>query len=244
MGPYRYREAELDRLAVHVERLAEGQPWQHIAGTVVFAGLDLTVSSDVLIPRPETEELVTWAVERLASLSPGASLLDMGTGSGCIALAMKAQLPTLRVVGWDVSRKALAVAEANALRCSLAVDFELQNILFASRPASPHAVILSNPPYIPESEKLQMAKNVTAHEPSLALFVPDAEPLIFFRAIIAFSENAGLKNGGWLGMECHTRLAENVARLVRSRTGWSSVTVRSDLQGMPRHVVARWGSDS
>jgi release factor glutamine methyltransferase len=239
MGAYRYREAELDRLAVIVERLGEGEPWQHISGTVVFMGLELTVSPDVLIPRPETEELVAWAVDRVSENPSGARLLDMGTGSGCIALAMKDKLPGLEVTAWDVSKEALAVAESNAARSNLTVEFAQQDILLASPPEKPYDLILSNPPYIPESEKPHMARNVTAHEPSLALFVPGSEPLLFYRAILAFSENGGLIQGGWLGMECHTRYADEVARLLRSHGAWSSVSVRSDLQGMPRHVVAR-----
>ena len=236
----RWSESELDRLAVRAARLAEGEPLQHVLGQAWFDGMALRVTPDVLIPRPETEELAAWMAGKLAEVSHSAPrALDWCTGSGCIALSLKKRVPRAEVHAWDVSEQALNVAQANAEALGLNVTAAESDLLSASPPSWPFHLVVSNPPYIPEAERTDMHARVVDHEPALALFVPDADPLLFYCALVRWCEDGGLSEAGWLGMECHHVYAGDVAALLTGSGRWKHVEILEDLQGKPRHVVAR-----
>ena len=218
-----------------INRLKAGEPVQYVTGIADFYGLQLNVSPAVLIPRPETEELVEWILEE-QSADTGLAVLDVGTGSGCIALALKSRRPGWSVSGVDVSEEALTVARSNGERLGVGVDFHLAD---ARQPdfapaSSPYDVLVSNPPYIPPSERDRMGTSTLAHEPDLALFVAEADPLLFYRSIA----EAGLKSlgeGGALYFETNEFNNERVVELLQD-LGYLGVEARRDLQGKWRMV--------
>ncbi len=249
-----------------VERLKTGEPMQYIVGRTEFHGLMLKVTPDVLIPRPETEELVEWVLDELP---PGKlKLLDVGTGSGCIAITLGKRRPESEVYACDVSERAIAVARRNAHENGVNVHFFVQDILtplavspsisnpvasgitgsttckgaspaVGSTPAfedgSFHAVI-SNPPYVLETEREQMEANVLHFEPSEALFVPDSTPLLFYERIAHLSLGL-LGEGGLLFFEVNRNKGEEVRAILYER-GYRDVELRSDMAGNPRMVRA------
>ena len=243
---YLWNESQLDRLAVWAERVSGGEPLQHVLGVAHFDGLTLEVNPHVLIPRPETEELVAAVAERVSGVGAAQVLVDWCTGSGCMALALKRRRPNAVVVGLDVSREALEVARRNAAHACLNVEFQWNDLrdpaptlLGSGRALGAADVVVANPPYIPASEASRMASRVTRHEPHLALFVPDDDPLCFVHALWTWCEAGGVKDNGWVGVECHTEWATSVAAEWRTRQGWVDVQVLRDLQGLERHVLAR-----
>ena len=237
---FRWSESLLDRLAVWADRLNEGEPLQHVLGEAWFDGLRISVSPSVLIPRPETEELVEALSNQLKSeASHPLHIVDWCTGSGCIALALKKRFPEAAVSAWDLSSDALEVARANALQNHLSVDFDVRDALSDTPGGLAVDAVVSNPPYIPHSEAPGMHPRVTRHEPAMALFVPSDDPLCFYRALQRWCEQGGLRAEGWLAMECHTKFASDVAGLLTSSGGWKNVEMLHDLQGLPRHVLAQ-----
>ena len=236
----RWSESELDRLAVWAARLSEGEPLQHVLGQAWFDGMALHVTPDVLIPRPETEELSAWMAQKLAAVSHSAPrALDWCTGSGCIALSLKKRVPRAEVHAWDVSAQALGVAQANATNQGCDLKTGESDLLNAMCPSAPFHLVVSNPPYIPATESADMHARVVDHEPALALFVPDEDPLVFHHALVRWCEDGGLSQEGWLGMECHHAFAGGVAGVLARSGRWKHVEILEDLQGKPRHVVAR-----
>lgn len=219
-------------------RLAAGEPVQYILGEADFFGLKFNVNPAVLIPRPETEELVFW-IEETANAHPHLrSVLDIGTGSGCIPITLKKRLPRLDISALDVSEKALQTARENAEKNAVAVDFILQDILnekgWGSLPTCD--IIVSNPPYIPTREKTLMPSHVLEHEPHLALFTTDENPLIFYKKITAFARQK-LSKSGFLFFECNEYNAEEVAAHVRAN-GFDYVKIKEDMQGKKRMIAA------
>lgn len=210
-----------DLLKFHwaVEDLKRYRPIQHIIGHTEFCGLQIEVSQDVLIPRPETEEIVYRIQDimndRLPSLEKP-QILDICTGSGCIALALKNFRSEAKVLGVDISTKALAIAKSNAKRLGMAVEFVEHDILNGTMqlPIETFDVIVSNPPYICESEKIDMSANVLDHEPGIALFVPDQDPLLFYRAIAQYAINH-LSDRGFLAFEINEHLGEETCALLQ-----------------------------
>ena len=241
MNNYRFPESEIDRLAVMADRMSKGEPVQYIMGTAHFDGHNYNVDSRVLIPRPETEELVFSIVEKLKDSELKGFVLDIGTGSGCIALAIKKRLPEWEVFASDFSEGAIEVAKENSELIESEVGFECSDI-FQKRPFENRVfdAVVSNPPYIPEHEKNDMEHRVVEYEPISALFVPNNDPLLFYKRIIELCEGGMLKSGGWLALECHMRYVKDVAELFSVlNTNWGYVSVIEDLQGKPRHVLAR-----
>lgn len=167
--------------------LSEEKPIQYITGLAYFRSLELEVTPDVLIPRPETEELVEWVVETYSGKQIPKTILDIGTGSGCIALSLAQELPHCKVIGIDVRSEVLKIAKKNGERNKVAVEWSQQNILEWKNGSIPADVIVSNPPYIMPKEKNAMKKNVLNYEPHLALFVEGEDPLLFYNKIIAFA---------------------------------------------------------
>ena len=236
----KWQEAQLDRLAVFADRVNEGEPLQHVLQEAWFDGLRLGASAKALIPRPETEELVAAMAAKVDLKSAKTSrIADWCTGSGCLALALKNRFPHAEVHGFDVSEEALSVAKANASATELEVRFDIQDMLCAFPPDVPYDMVVCNPPYIPKADAKDMHPRVLDHEPHLALFVPDDDPLVFYNQLAAWCTDGGLRSSGWLGMECHTEKAGDVAALLVPSRGWKDVEILLDLQGLPRHVVAR-----
>lgn len=228
-------DAEVELPARMVDELVSGRPVQYVLGRTEFCGLEIGVGEGVLIPRPETEELVA----HMLSSSPGARrMLDVGTGSGCIALALKASRPEVEVVAVDLSVCALARARENARALGLAVEFRQDDAL-AGLPATegPFDVIVSNPPYIPASEREGMQRHVTDYEPAEALFVPDGDPLCFYRAI-ARAGHRLLAPGGALWFEVHSPLAARTGALLQAE-GYAEVRCFQDIYDKPRILWSR-----
>ena len=294
------------RLEKIMQRLEKSEPVQYVLGAEWFAGRLFDVAPGVLIPRPETEDLVKWACDEakekekednskdergkeekevskkgeapqkeeqllssplkeeeeglrkgkdasqkeeqpLSSLLknnkevsekgeevPHPSILDIGTGSGCIAITVALALPQARVTAWDISTDALAIAAGNAHRLGASVRFEHQDALNAPDDEERWDVIVSNPPYICDKERADMSDNVLSYEPELALFVPDSDPLLFYRAIARYASKA-LKPGGRLLFETNTAYAHEVAQAMANE-GFTAIEVRNDCFGKPRMV--------
>ncbi len=224
-----------DGWETELERLASGEPFQYVMGQMEFCGLPFRVTSAVLIPRPETEELVSTIISENAGRN-GLSVLDIGTGSGAIAVTLAKELPDARVTALDVSEGALAVAAGNAERNGVAVSFMKSDILSEAPLPGRYDLIVSNPPYVPERDREGMHRNVRDHEPALALFVPDDRPLLFYEAI-ANKAAATLNPGGRLYMETYEAYHQELKQLLEDN-GFTNVGCWNDLFGRPRFVVA------
>ena len=220
------------------ERLKNHEPIQYILGETEFYGLKFKVNPSVLIPRPETEELVEWVKPphppKGGFLSGTPTLLDVGTGSGCIAVALKKKFPSANVSAMDISPEALALAKENAALNEVNIEFIQDDILHPAATDRKWDVIVSNPPYIPASEQRYLHKNVTDFEPHLALFVQDNDPLIFYRKIAEFALSH-LTAGGRLYVEIHQSLGRQCCQLLESM-GFQSVELRKDLSGNDRMI--------
>ncbi len=227
-------EHDPSELAEDIKRLNTHEPLQYVLGYAWFYGRRFEVTPDALIPRPETELLVQFITDHLGKSFSG-SLLDIGTGSGCIAITLALELPKATIFATDISSKALTVAQRNADHLGSSVTFLDHNILVDSI-ADQLDVIVSNPPYILEREMASMEINVTHFEPHSALFVPDTDPLIFHRTI-AQKAMLALKPGGLLAMEINEALGEATATVLRE-TGYQEVVVHKDLDNKNRFVSA------
>jgi release factor glutamine methyltransferase len=225
------------KLTSALNELKKEKPLQYVTGKVEFLDLELEVDERVLIPRPETEELVSWVIEENEDRTM-LNLLDIGTGSGCIALSLKKFLAGSTVHATDISTGALEVAESNAARYSLEISFYAADIRSDrnSLPDIEFDIIVSNPPYVTEGEKIHMRKNVKGFEPAAALFVPDNDPLIYYRAIADFAGRK-LKEGGIVYVEINERFGEQCANLFRNN-GFKGVLKKQDLNGKDRMIKA------
>ncbi|RNL52357.1 peptide chain release factor N(5)-glutamine methyltransferase [Pedobacter jejuensis] len=225
---------DLDKLNKVLKELSTGKPIQQILGETIFYKLPFKITADVLIPRPETEELVDWIITELKDKNK--SLLDVGTGSGCIPITLKKNLPQLDVSALDVSANALSIARANASLNKVEVNFIEADILNYTSDIK-YDVIVSNPPYIRELEKADMHENVLAHEPHLALFVSDENPLIFYDAISDFALK-NLNPNGYLFFEINEYLWVETLQILMDKR-FKNIELRKDMQGKDRMVLAR-----
>ena len=274
------REQEERELLALAARVAGGEPVQYVLGEAEFCGMELRVRPGVLIPRPETEELVAWAAEVGRKMMqaektetpetpeapetpetpeqpatpenpthPALRILDIGTGSGCIAIALARQLPQAEVEAWDVSEEALEVARENGEQMGVGVAWRkvdvldgldnlerLDNLGELERPA-PFSLIISNPPYICEEERGEMEANVLEHEPEVALFVPNDDPLRFYRRMAELGRDGLLAAGGTLLFEVNRRFGHEVVRMLEEM-GYEEVELRKDFFGNERMVKA------
>ena len=223
-----------DAVLRHIQqRLLQGEPVQYVLGVAEFGGRQFRVAPGVLIPRPETLELCQWVEEER-----GTTILDIGTGSGCIACTLAAELPEAQVTAWDISETALAIAQENAQRLGVQVKFEKQDALHPSPFTNPQwNIIVSNPPYVCEKERAAMERHVLDYEPSLALFVPDDDPLLFYRAIADYARQS-LTAGGSLFFEINPLYAEQLQSLLSSMS-YHHIEVRDDQYGKPRMIKAQ-----
>lgn len=220
------------------KRLLTGEPVQYVVGFAWFYGIKFKVNPSVLIPRPETEELVEWIFETLKKDKSKISVLDIGTGSGCIAITLKVKNTDLKVSALDVSESALITASRNAFRNNADIDFKCLNILDEKHQSQlPNFdLIVSNPPYIPHREKSLMHANVLDNEPHLALFVEDNDALIFYNTIADFAKKH-LNTEGYLFFECNEYNAQNVVSILEKK-GFCDVQLRQDMSGKDRMIRA------
>lgn len=250
-------DADTLRLQQSVARLLDSEPLQYVTGTAFFCGHPFHVAPGVLIPRPETEWIVDTAVNLVTSGS-SPRILDIGTGSGCIATSISLALADKHCYteAWDISEDALRIAADNAKRLGAEVEFRRRDALRleddfsteekleaeqggaeALRDSASWDIIVSNPPYICNREAADMHANVLRHEPHLALFVPDTDPLLFYRAIARYAMRS-LRKGGWLLFECNTLYAHDTAQMTLDM-GFATSVVEDDCFGKPRFVKAQ-----
>lgn len=227
---------EIEGLDAVIERLAAGCPVQYVLGSAEFRGLRFAVGEGVLIPRPETEELVAWIAREERN---AAALLDVGTGSGCIAVALSRELPATRVYAADLSERALAAAAENARRLGADIVLRRADALSDLAEVFPERfdVLVSNPPYVPESDRRTMHPNVRDYEPPEALFVPDDDPLRFYRAI-ARAGRRMLAPGGRLYFELYEHGTDALRQMLAGE-GYRDTEIREDLNGKPRMSCSR-----
>lgn len=235
-------DAQIEQLDFYSEQLLSGRPIQYVLGEAWFYGYSFQVNEHVLIPRPETEELVEWIYSDLEAekrIGFNGSLLDVGTGSGCIPITLKKILPTWSIHTVDVSKEALQLAQKNAAFLQAEVEFHHQDFLDASLWMNlPQVdVLVSNPPYIPMQEKEKLAPHVVEFEPALALFVPDDDALVFYRALAQFA-GTQLKEGGAVYVEMHEDLSAQTLDCF-TQAGFSRCELKKDLQGKTRMLRAR-----
>ncbi len=220
-----------------IERLSKGEPIQYICEKTFFYGLELYLNSSVLIPRPETEELVDLIIKE--NKNKKIAILDIGTGSGAIAISLAKNLPDARISAIDISTEVLSTAELNAKKHAVSVDFTIHDIR-KEIPASSFGnfdIIVSNPPYIPENEKKNIHPNVVEYEPNIALFVPENDPLIFYKKIISFSKNH-LAKGGMVYLETHEKYHKEL-EILFFESGYMDIRKIKDLNDRPRMLVCR-----
>ena len=236
-------QAELQEIT---KRLQHGEPIQYVLGHADFCGRTFLVNEHVLIPRPETEELCLWMVSEVRGERGEVrdySTLDVGTGSGCIAITLAAEIPQAEVTAWDISAEALEVARENARRNNVHVSFEQVDVLNISLTSSlspltsEYDFIVSNPPYICNKERATMECNVLEHEPHTALFVPDDDPLLFYRAIAQYGQTA-LKAGGWLYFEINPLYAQDMCDML-SVMSYHDIETKEDQYGKQRMIRAQ-----
>lgn len=228
---------ELRKLEATLQRLQEHEPVQYITGETEFYGLQFRVDKNVLIPRPETEELVQWVIEDLQNRNKkNLRILDIGTGSGCIAITLAKNLPQAKVSALDVSEGALDLARENASRNEVQVSFLKADILHLDHLQESYDVIVSNPPYVRELEKKEMQRNVLEFEPELALYVENNDPLLFYRKVAELSRNALLAEGT-LYFEINQYLGKETQELLEVKNFRTSL--KKDIFGVDRMLKAQ-----
>jgi release factor glutamine methyltransferase len=228
-------ESDLLKFHFALKRLKKGEPIQYVTGITWFYGMPFQVNPSVLIPRPETEELVREILNRKGRETK-LNVLDIGTGSGCIAIALKKNLVNAIVLACDKSEDALAVCAANAIANNVQVELLQVDILQQNSFKVKYDIIVSNPPYITQSEKSDMDTRVKDHEPSLALFVPDEDPLLFYRRIVMLSKEI-LQPGGLLAFEIHKDYGLQMLQLMEENS-FENVELIKDMQELDRIIMA------
>jgi release factor glutamine methyltransferase len=237
-------EEQNEKMQTIAIRLQQGEPIQYILGKTEFYSLPFELTKNVLIPRPETEELVDWVLKD--NLGFTGNLLDIATGSGCIAIALAKHFTKATIRAIDISEKALDVAKKNATNNAVNIDFKKMDILKTGKEKEMHCastedkayydIIISNPPYICEQEKEYMHNNVLNYEPHLALFVPDDDPLLFYKEIALFASK-NLVSGGKLFFEINQRFGKEVVNLLEN-AGFAGICLRKDISGKDRMIKA------
>ena len=215
-------------------RLKKQEPIQYILGCTAFYGLTFTVNEHTLIPRPETEELVDWVLSNLHDQDRVLDILDIGTGSGCIAISLAKNIPTARVSGIDISEKTLEVAQENAVKNQVLVSFCKKDILETTALKNKYDVMVSNPPYVRQLEKKAMNANVLDYEPGVALFVPNEDPLLFYRKIAQLAM-VSLQTRGWLYFEINEYLSKEMDVLLKE-IGFANIEIKKDFREVPRMI--------
>ena len=233
---YRLNKEELQKLSLALDGLKKFRPIQYIINESHFYGRTFYVDEHVLIPRPETEELVKWVLSDFKDAEDNYNLLELGTGSGCIAISLAKEQSKFNIKAFEVSMAALGVAQKNALHHNVEIDFIHQDIRMLEVWDKPLSVIISNPPYIEPKEKKEMPLNVLNYEPHLALFTPENEPLYFYKKIIHFA-NSGLDCNGCLYLEINPKFEEDLLTFIKSKS-FKDIEVRNDIFGKNRMLKA------
>lgn len=233
-------DEQSEKLSTILNQLQTGEPLQYILGHTEFYGLKFEVNPNVLIPRPETEELVGWIIE--SSELPPINILDIGTGSGCIAITLKHELKQATVSAIDISIGALETAKRNAANNQVEVNFIHADILAHENIKLDKKldVIVSNPPYVTETDKRQMHTNVTDFEPHTALFVPEEDPLLFYNAIADFATK-NLNDNGLLFFEINESYGEETIEMLNNKS-FINIELRKDMSGRDRMIKCGWAS--
>ncbi|MBV1922611.1 MAG: peptide chain release factor N(5)-glutamine methyltransferase [Flavobacteriaceae bacterium] len=229
-------EEKTNRFLDAIEQLKKHRPIQYIIGNTEFYGLPFKVSEHVLIPRPETEELVDWIVNDIQKQDQ-IKILDIGTGSGCIGISLAHNLKKASISVLDVSEEAISVARENATQNNVSVKFLQEDILECQQLPEKYDVIVSNPPYVRISEKTEMKNNVLKHEPDLALFVENNDPLLFYEKIASLAQEY-LKVGGSLYFEINEYLGNDMNQLLELK-GFKGVILKKDMFGKERMIKCR-----
>jgi len=235
---YRLTESEILKVHFAVKQLIAYKPIQYVLGKAGFFGLEFAVNEHVLIPRPETEELVKWIIDDVKLTGSELKILDVGTGSGCIAIALKKNLPKVKISAIDISDSAISIAVQNAIKNNVDVNFQQLDIFAVNDlgEGKHFDVIVSNPPYVRESEKETMSENVLQYEPPQALFVVDSDPLIYYRQIALWAKYS-LNRNGKLYLEINQYLGKETIALLKE-TGFNKVELRKDINGNDRMIKA------
>ena len=232
---YALSESELLKFNFAIKDLKAEKPIQYILGKTEFFGFDFIVNKHTLIPRPETEELVKWVIDNEDPTS-SLQILDVGTGSGCIAISIAKQLPQAKVMGVDISEEALQIAQLNNENLNASVSFELLDILNpADSFKAEFDLIVSNPPYVLETEKSLMKKNVLKYEPSKALFVDDNNPLLFYKKILDFAQNHLVSNGK-IYFEINEKMGEEIS-IQLAKFNYQNIQLKNDLFDRTRMIM-------
>lgn len=234
---FEIHNTQLELLNSALERLQKEEPIQYILGKTEFFGYPFYVDEHTLIPRPETEELVEWILNELKSEKKSTiSILDIGTGSGCIPISLAKKLPNTTITAIDISNEALKVAKKNAMLNKVDISFMEFDILSSNKMQTQFDVIVSNPPYVRELEKKEIKNNVLYYEPHTALFVPDDNPLLFYNKIATFTQKHLSKNG-LLFFEINQYLGEETVQMLKQK-GFSSIILKKDGFGNDRMIKA------
>ncbi len=234
-----FSEEMVENWNLVLQKLLEQIPIQYILGKAHFYGLDFEVNESTLIPRPETEELVDWILKTHQNDFKELKILDIGTGSGCIAISLAKNLPNAEVFAIDVSENALATAQKNAINNKVSVQFLLKNILETDDLWEQFDIVVSNPPYVRNLEKVEIKPNVLENEPHLALFVEDEDPLIFYRKISELAQK-NLTENGQLFFEINQYLGEEMVTLLEQKN-FKNIELRKDIYGNDRMISGRKG---
>lgn len=235
-GDLEITDSMQDRIKTVVDKIEAGEPVQYAVGKARFMGNDYIVTPDVLIPRPETAGLVDMITDTWNG-HDDLAVLDIGTGSGCIALSLAKALPFSKVRGFDISSAAIEVAKRNSAALKTAVEFVLTDILTSVPPVAMYDIIVSNPPYVTDSEAAEMDKRVLDYEPHTALFVPDSDPLRFYKAIGLYARKA-LKSGGMLYFEINSNYRAEMLEMLNGQ-GFTDASVIRDFKGNYRYAIAK-----
>ncbi len=230
------RQNKLNQFYSIINRLKKEEPIQYILGFTEFYGYPFKVNSNVLIPRPETEELVAWVINEIKDFSENSKVLDVGTGSGCIAISIKKELSILQIFALDISQKALETAKKNAFVNNVDIDFIEHDILSKLELKNQYDVIISNPPYVRLLEKSELKNNVLNNEPHSALFVTDDDPLVFYRSIAVIGKKKLTKNG-LLFFEINQYLGEETKKILFDM-GYKNIQLKKDFSGNDRMIKA------
>ncbi len=241
----RLEQNQIFRIREAAQRCTAHEPVQYVLGYTEFCGLHLRISPAVLIPRPETEQMVEITLEAIGPASK-LKVLDVGTGSGCIALSIKHALPTAQVTACDISASALRIARENAKKNGLEIRLATADLLsgdFLDKVGTGYDLVIANPPYIPDSERSQLPRMVRDYEPGIALFCGE-DSLAYYEAIADKLGSGLLRHGGMLVLETHADYAGPVGMLLQKKNGVSQVQIRSDLAGLSRFVLATYSEEN
>lgn len=220
-----------------LSRLSEGEPFQYVIEKAFFRSSIFEVNKDTLIPRPETSELVDLVLDKIPTWKTNPTVLDVGTGSGCIPISLKMECPQLQITAWDISNDALKIAQKNALKHQVNIQFKQQDVFKWAETTEFWDIIVANPPYVLEKEATEMEPHVLNFEPHLALFVPNNDPLKYYKALADFAFNS-LHNNAWLLLEINRAFGEETKQLLTEK-GFSEVSLVNDFKDNPRFVIGK-----